>query len=218
MLSKRDYLLVGVTGGIGSGKTLICSLFEHLGRPLLMADLIAQEIADTDKTVQREIVRLLGKEAFRADGFLDRRFVADKVFSDHAALRKLNAIVHPVVITRILQCAAALPAGKRRPYVVIEAALVYESGMDAVLDRVIVVDAAEETRIRRVMERDGVDRDAVMRRIASQLPATVVAGHADFVIRNEQNTTSLEDKVRFIDALLVAAASQQQAVNLITNP
>ncbi len=218
MQNERDYLLVGVTGGIGSGKSLVCSLFERLGRPLLKADPIAQEISDSDKSVQREISRLLGKEAFRADGLLDRKFVAGKVFYDHAVLRKLNAIVHPVVIARILECAASMPAEQRRPYVVIEAALVYESGMDAVLDRVIVVDAEEETRIRRVMERDGVDRGAVMRRIAAQLPATVVAGHADFVIRNEENTTSLADKVRFIDTLLVATSSQERSVHATTHP
>ncbi len=206
MPNKRDHLLVGVTGGIGSGKTLVCSLFAHLGRTVLHADSVAQEIANTNPDVRREITKLLGPGAYRGDGPMERTYVADRVFADHALLRTLNGIVHPRVIAEIEKRVSALPQGQRRPYVLVEAALIYESGMDERLDQVIVVDAEEETRVRRVTERDGVGRDAVLLRMAAQLPAARKAALADFVIRNEENAVALEEKVRFVDTLLSAMA------------
>jgi dephospho-CoA kinase len=206
MQNRRDYLLVGVTGGIGSGKSLVCSCFERAGRTVLKADAIAQVLADTDQVVRGQIVKLLGPEAYTSHGPLDRPFVAGKVFSDFALLRKLNAILHPPTIQTIETTAAALPEAQRRPYVIVEAALIFESGMDEMLDKVIVVDAAESIRIDRVMARDGVDRDAVLRRIAAQLPADVKVANGDFIIRNEENAVSLEEKVRFIDTLLTSMA------------
>ncbi len=206
MPSKRDYLLVGVTGGIGSGKSLVCSLFERLGRPVLRADIIAQEISDADPVVRRRVAELLGPPAYPGGGTMDRKFVASRVFANHALLKKLNAIVHPPVIDVITRAAEGLPAAQRHPYVIVEAALIYESGMDDLLDRVIVVDAEEETRIRRVMERDGITRDAVLLRIAAQLPAAKKVARADFVIRNDSDAAAMDGKVRFLDTILKAMA------------
>jgi dephospho-CoA kinase len=204
MQNKRDFLLVGVTGGIGSGKSFVCSLFERLGRTVLKADSIAQEIADTDPEVRKQIRHLLGPAAYPSDGPMDRAFVAGKVFADADLLEQLNAIVHPPVILSIDHTARSLPDGQRRPYVLVEAALIYESGMEAMLDKVIVVDAAEETRIARVMTRDGVTRDAVLRRIGAQLPAAKKIARADFVIKNEENAVPLDEKVHFLNTLLSA--------------
>ncbi len=206
MPNKRDHLLVGVTGGIGSGKSLVCSVFEHLGRTVLHADLVAQEISSTNPVVRREITKLLGAGAYRGDGPMERAYVAGRVFADHALLRALNGIIHPRVIAEIEKRVLALTQGQRRPYVLVEAALIYESGMDKLLDQVIVVDADEETRVRRVTERDGVGRDAVLLRMAAQLPAARKAALADFVIRNEENAVALQEKVQFIDTLLRAMA------------
>jgi dephospho-CoA kinase len=210
MPNKRDYLLVGVTGGIGSGKSIVCSCFERIGRTVLKADAIAQEISDSDPAVREQIVRLLGPEAYAPNGPLNRPFVAGKVFSDFALLRKLNAVLHPPTIQKIEKTAGELPVSRRRPYVIVEAALIFESGMDEMLDKVIVVDASESIRIERVMARDGIDRDAVLRRMAAQLPPEVKVKHGDFVIRNEENRISLEDKVRFIDALLCSMTPGRQ--------
>jgi dephospho-CoA kinase len=211
MRNERDFLLVGVTGGIGSGKSLVCSHFEQLGRTVLKADPIAQEIADGDPDAHDSIISLLGAGAYRDDGSMDRQFVAGKVFVDHRLLQMLNTILHPRVIATIERRAMALPLAQRRPYVVVEAALIYESGMDALLDQVIVVDADEETRIRRVMDRDHAEREAVLRRIAVQLPAAKKVALADFVIRNDANAVALDAKVRFLDTLLTAMAPAQES-------
>ena len=204
MPSSRDFLLVGITGGIGSGKSLVCSLFERLGRVALKADSIAREIADSNAQVKRQIEALLGTAAYPAKGPLNRAFVAEKVFSDASLLRSLNAIIHPVVIKEVHTRSLAMPSERRRPYVLVEAALIYESGMDETLDKVIVVDADEETRIQRVVERDGLKNEDVLRRIAAQMPAAKKVARADFVIRNQENSVSLEEKVRFIDMILAS--------------
>lgn len=195
---------MGVTGGIGSGKSVVCSRFEALGRTVLRADPIAQEIANTDPSVREQVAVVLGAAAYRGDGTMDRQMVADRVFADPSLLRKLNAIIHPPVIAEIERRATALPSADRRPYVLVEAALIYESGMEAMLDQVIVVEADEETRIHRVMERDGVERERVERRIAAQMPAGRKVERADFVLWNQENAVALDDKVRFLDAILVS--------------
>lgn len=206
MPSDRDFLLVGITGMIGSGKSFVCSRFESLGRVALHADAIAQELSDADSGIRMKVISLLGDAAYRSDGLMDRRYVAERVFSNAPLLRKLNAIIHPVVIEEILRRAASLPALHRQPYVLVEAALIYESGLDKTLDRVIVMDADEETCIRRVMERDGADRESVVRRIAAQMPAARKRARADFVIRNEENAVTLDEKVRFVDRVLASMA------------
>ena len=199
---QKDYLLVGVTGGIGSGKSLVCGVFERLDRTVVSADALAREITDTDPAVKAEVRGLLGNDVYRTDGTLDRKLAASRVFADPLLVRRLNRIVHPRVFEALDRRLAALPADRRRPYVVVEAALIYESGLDRTLDRVIVVDAPEEERIRRVAARDGVTEHEVRLRMAAQLPPAKKTSKADFVIVNDRNTISLDAKVRFIDGLL----------------
>jgi dephospho-CoA kinase len=194
--------LVGVTGGIGSGKSLVCGVFERLERTVVSADALAREITDTDPDVKAEVRALLGNDVYRTNGTLDRKLAASRVFADPLLVRKLNRIVHPRVFEALDRRLAALPADRRRPYVVVEAALIYESGLDRTMDRVIVVDAPEEERIRRVAARDGVTEQEIRLRMAAQLPPAKKTSKADFVIVNDRNAISLDDKVRFIDGLL----------------
>jgi len=202
MPNDREVFLVGVTGGIGSGKSMVCTSFEQLGRTVLSADLLAREVMDRDGAVKSRLLRLFGEKAYTPDGVLDRKFVAARAFSEPGVKKRLDAIVHPAVFREIDRRIVQLPAEKRLPYVLIEAALIYESGLDKELDYVIVVEAEEETRIRRVMERDGCSREDVLRRIAAQMPADTKVNRADFVIRNESDSRQIIPKVRFIDHLL----------------
>ena len=199
---NKEYLLVGVTGGIGSGKSTVCRLFERLGRPVLSADEIARELTEKDDYVRKRIQKIFGEQIYMGNGGLDRKRVASMVFTSRALRKKLDSVVHPSVFKAIEQRIKELPEAQRRPYVIIEAALIYETGMDKWLDRVIVVQAQEETRISRVMMRDGSSREAVLQRVKSQSPADEKAARADFIIVNEENRTALESKVAFIDTLL----------------
>jgi len=202
MPNDRDFFLVGVTGGIGSGKSIVCAGFEKLGRKVLSADALAREIMDRNEGVKKKVRRAFGDAAYTPDGILDRKFVAARAFTDPGAKERLDAIVHPAVFGEIDARVAQLSPVSRVPYVVIEAALIFESGMDRRLDYVIVVQAEEETRIRRVMRRDKCSREEVLRRIAAQMPADTKVKRADFVIRNDSEDGNLLSKVRFVDLVL----------------
>jgi dephospho-CoA kinase len=204
-------LLVGVTGGIGSGKSAVCREFERLGRMVLSADGIARELTENDGEVREEISTVFGPAVFAADGSLKRKEVADIVFHNRELREKLNAIIHPRVFTRIDTMLSHLPPAARHPYTVIEAALIFESGMDRWLDCTIVVDAPEELRIGRVMKRDGCSREEVLARIASQMSAHRKREKADFVLENNDALSTLASNVAFLDRLLASMRSGPSA-------
>lgn len=198
-MSKSDphIFRIGITGGIGSGKTVVCKLFEQLGVPVLYADEIAKEIMDTNLKAKKLITGLLGSAAYKPNGLLDRAYVASQVFSNKTLQRKLNSIVHPLVEqeidTRIKSYAAA---GKQS--VVVEAALIYEAGLDRKLDAVVVVDADEKERIERVARRDGIPAKDIRKRINAQWSTERKLDRADYVIRNNGSLQDLETNVRFL--------------------
>ncbi len=204
MQSDRPFRLVGVTGGIGSGKSTVCRCFEQLGRLVISADEIARVLTESDQGVRTALRSAFGKEIFRQDGSLDRGGLAKIAFASEEQTTRLNAIVHPKVFEEIDRSLARESPGRTMPYVVIEAALIYESGMDEWLDRVVVVDAPERIRIDRVVARDGTSAGEVRKRIAAQWPAQDKVRWADFVIVNDRNTVTLGEKVRLIDAVIRA--------------
>jgi dephospho-CoA kinase len=207
MPSDRGFFLVGVTGGIGSGKSTVCAGFQQLGRTVLSADVIAREIMDREAAVKKKVRQLFGDAAYTPEGILDRKFVAARAFNDPLIKKKLDAIVHPVVFREIETRIAGLPRERRLPFVIIEAALIYESGLDKNLDYTIVVEAEEGARIRRVMSRDNCTREEVLRRIAAQMPSDEKRKRADFVIQNDAETAQLIPKIQFIDNLLTKMAN-----------
>jgi dephospho-CoA kinase len=197
-------VVVGVTGGIGSGKSIVCGLFARLGRTVLSADPIAKEILDADPGVGKAIRKAFGADVYTADGKVSRSVLASRVFGDPHAVATINTIVHPRVFEVLAERIAALPEEKRKPYVIVEAALVYESGLDARIDRVILVEAPLEQRLLRVLERDGIARDEILRRAQAQIDPAVAAGKAHFVIKNDGAPELLSGTVTFLDALLRA--------------
>jgi dephospho-CoA kinase len=195
--------LVGVTGGIGSGKSAVCREFAALGRSVVSADRIARDLTERDPRVRDAIRKKFGDAVYAPEGPLRRQALAAVVFADAAKRRALNAIVHPPVFDAIEAAVAALPASSRSPYVIIEAALIFESGMDKRLDATVVVRAGDDVRIARVMERDGLSREAVLARMKAQLSTAAKAQQADFVIDNNRGEEELGAKVAFIDRMLV---------------
>lgn len=193
---------VGVTGGIGSGKSLVCRVFASLGRTVLSADEIARTLTAERSEIKSSIKHVFGEKVFLPDGTLDRKALAAVVFTNAALRKKLDAIIHPHVFAALDQEIENLPDAKRTPYLIIEAALIFESGMDRTLDYVVVVDAEEESRISRVMNRDGVTRREVLARIESQMAAAKKRKLADFVIENDGSEEELAERVRFLDRLL----------------
>ena len=195
-------MTVGVTGGIGSGKSTVCREFTRLGRKVLSADAIAYDLTEDDSLVRRDIRKAFGAEVFAEDGSLRRKELAALVFRDARKRERLNSIVHPRVFEVIEKTLLSVSTRSTRPYIVIEAALIFESGMDRWLDYVIVVNAREKTRISRVMQRDRCTGADVRYRIASQMPAGEKAARGDFVIQNDGDRKDLRRRIQFLDRVL----------------
>ena len=171
---------VGVTGGIGSGKSTVCRLFAERGVPVYDSDSEAKRLMREGPSLRAALVEAFGDETFR-DGVLNRRYLAATVFGDRHALARLEALVHPCVKRDFERWAAERTA---ESYVVLECAILYESGMDAAVDRVVAVVAPEELRLVRVNARDGASAAEIRRRMAAQLSDDVLSARADYTIVN----------------------------------
>ena len=194
---------VGLTGGIGSGKTTIANLFAlHFSIPIYIADTKAKELVANNKQLQQEIVALLGEEAF-VEGRYNTAFVAQEVFSNKEKLDKLNAIIHPYVQQDFLQWKQSQQA----PYVIKEAAILFESGSYRDCDFIIMVTAPLEERIERVMLRDKIDRETVEKRIKNQWNDEKKIELSTFVIENREIDKNL-DKIEIIHSKIVKMTTE----------
>ena len=194
---------VGLTGGIGSGKTTIANLFAlHFSIPIYIADTKAKELVANNKQLQQEIVALLGEEAF-VEGRYNTAFVAQEVFSNKEKLDKLNAIIHPYVQHDFLQWKRSQQA----PYVIKEAAILFESGSYRDCDFIIMVTAPLEERIKRVMLRDKIDRETVEKRIKNQWNDEKKIELSTFVIENREIDKNL-DKIEIIHSKIVKMTAE----------
>src|SRR5690606_22215644 len=151
--------IVGITGGIGSGKTTVAKMFESLGIPVYYADDEAKNLTATSPVIREGLIGLLGEETFK-NGVLDRKYMAGKIFNDKDLLEKANAIIHPQVALHFENWVS----NQSTPYVLKEAAILFESGSYQQCDKTILITAPEDIRIQRVMERDGVSKEEVLAR------------------------------------------------------
>lgn len=184
-------LKIGLTGGIGSGKSTVARIFEVLGIPVYYADEAARRIMNTDRQLQAELIRYFGKDTYR-DGQLNRAYLASIVFADPAKLDLLNSITHPVTIRDANQWILR----QTSPYIVKEAALMFESDGYKYLDYIIGVSAPEERRILRVMKRDGVSRDEVLQRLNRQMKEEEKMKRCDAIVVNDEQQLLLPQVLR----------------------
>jgi dephospho-CoA kinase len=173
-------LKIGITGGIGSGKTTVCKLFELLDIRVYYADVRAKELMNFDPKLKSAIAQHFGSDIYR-NGQLDRRRLSNIIFHDASLLRKINEWVHPAVA----QDFATWCDQQTGPYILEEAAILFENGAAARFDKVILVTAPESLRIKRVCLRDAVETEAVQARINNQWPEKKKMKLADFVIHND---------------------------------
>ena len=173
--------IVGITGGIGSGKTTVTKMFEALGVPVYYADDEAKKLMSSSLIIREALISLLGEETY-TNGILNRKFMADKIFNDKVLLEKANAIIHPQVAEHFQKWVTV----QNHPFVLKEAAILYESGSYKQCDKVILVTAPKETRILRVMERDKVSREEVEARMKNQWEDSEKEELADFILQNDQ--------------------------------
>ncbi|NGM73525.1 dephospho-CoA kinase [Sphingobacterium sp. SGL-16] len=171
---------VGITGGIGSGKSFVAKIFKTMGIPFYDADKEAKLIMTRSVIIREGLIQAFGEEVYFEDGSLNRKWLSAQVFNNPEKLELLNTIVHPVVIQDAVDWANT----QTSCYSLKEAALLFESGSYKTLDYTILVVAPEELRIERVMNRDGVSREEVLNRINKQMPEEEKRKLADFIIVN----------------------------------
>jgi dephospho-CoA kinase len=174
---------VGITGGIGSGKSTVARIFSALNIPVYDADSHAKKLMTTDKILMAEITREFGTLSFQPDGALDRKFLADIVFNDPGKLHMLNSLVHPRVDQDFENWIIQQNAGA--PYVLMEAALMFNSGSSQKLNKVIVVTAPLELRMERIRKRDGRKDDQIKKIINQQMDQQEMEKRADYVVVND---------------------------------
>jgi dephospho-CoA kinase len=174
--------IIGITGGIGSGKSTVARIFGLLGIPVYSADDAAKEIMVKDQLLIEQIKDHFGAEAYLPDGSLNRKFISNIVFNDRSQLEKLNSIVHPATI----RDSEAWAQRQKSPYVIKEAALMFETESFHHVDKIIGVYAPESLRILRVMKRDGVSRNDVLARMHKQIDDRIKMKLSDHVIYNDE--------------------------------
>lgn len=188
---------LGVTGGIGSGKTTVCRIFEDLGARVFYADAEAKQLMHTDAEARAEIIAAFGPGSYDREGQLNRAYLAREVFGDAEKLAHINAIVHPRVF-RAFEQAIQQAEQDGVDLLVHESALIFEVGVQDLLDAIAVVDAPVEQRIARVTARDDVTPEQVQARIDNQLPAAELRRRADYVIENTGTVDDLRAQVEAV--------------------
>lgn len=171
---------VGITGGIGSGKSTVCKVFSVLGVPVFYADATAKQLMNSEPQLREQLIRLFGPAVYLPDQTIDRKYLAGIVFSDKSLLEKLNHIVHPAVGKAFDDWCLKQNA----PYILHEAAILFESGFYKMMDKTIMVYTDEHERIERVVKRDKIPEEMVIQRMKNQWPDEEKIKLADYVIGN----------------------------------
>ncbi|MFK7833918.1 MAG: dephospho-CoA kinase [Winogradskyella sp.] len=172
-------IIVGLTGGIGSGKTTILKCFKSYGVPVYIADDEAKALMHRSKVIRRQLIKLFGKEAYKEDQ-LNRTYLSSKIFGDRTLLEKMNAIVHPKVAAHFKRWLKK----QKGDYVIKEAAIIFENNLESQYNYIITVIADEDLRIKRVMKRDGASEKKIKSIINNQLSDAEKMKKSDFIITN----------------------------------
>jgi len=199
-------LLVGLTGGIGSGKSVVAEMFKKRGAYLIDADELAHEAVEPGRPILNRIVEAFGPEILNPDGTLDRARLGQWVFQDPERRERLNAIVHPYVFMEQERRRKAIAEKDPKAVVLFDAALLVETGSYQLMDKVVLVTIDREKQVERIMNRDGLSREQAVRRIEAQMPQGKKKAKADYIIDGGLPVKTIEDQVRRIYDELAALA------------
>ncbi|MDR3226204.1 MAG: dephospho-CoA kinase [Prevotellaceae bacterium] len=190
-------LKIGLTGGIGSGKTLVSKVFNTIGVPVFCADTEAKKIY-ADIEVRNQIIDIFGKQIYISDTDIDKQLLASKIFNDKNLLEKVNNIIHPAVHKHFEKWLTQ----QKSPYIIHEAAILFESGFDKFMDKIIVVNAPQDLRIARVMARDNQSYQQIIKRMENQLTDEERNIRANFIIDNYMNIPLLPQILKIHEIIL----------------
>ena len=189
-------LIVGLTGGVASGKTTVSQVLKEEGAYIIDADQIARDLVQPHQPAWNELIRTFGKEILQGDGSIDRKKLADKVFADPNQRKLLEQILHPLITEEMDRRTRELRQENPEAIAVIDAPLLIEVGYHRKVDKLIVVISTQTQQIERLKERDGISTEEAMRILASQIPLEEKAKLADYVIRNEGSLADARERVK----------------------
>ncbi|HOJ37828.1 MAG TPA: dephospho-CoA kinase [Ignavibacteriales bacterium] len=192
---QYEHLVVGITGGIGSGKSTFCEILEKNGYPVLNADALAKSIMAENEKVKNDIITAFGEIAYQ-DGKINASFLGNLVFNDYEKLKLLNSIVHPVVIKEIKNKVEKLKENNR--IIFVESALIYEANFDEMFDFIILIYSSIKDRIARIAQRNNLSEEEILKRINSQIPDEEKRKYADIIIDNTDDIEFLKNRASFI--------------------
>jgi len=195
----KKKLKIGITGGIGSGKSLISEYVNSKGYPVIFADEVAKKIMNENEEIKAAIIKEFGEEAY-LNGELNKSYLSNTIFNDPENVKIINSIVHPAVIQEIKNLMYKYL--EDNSIVFVESALIYEAKIHHIFDYVILVVANEDIRIKRILERDDVTVGDIKKRMESQWQDSAKQDKADFIVKNEDSIESLHKKIEFIITLL----------------
>jgi len=202
-VGRKPVFKLGITGGIGSGKTSVCRVFDVLRVPVFSADQEAQEIMGNDSGIIRRLNSIAGKDLY-INGSLDRTELAAIIFNDRTLLEKVNLLVHPAVFDHFRNWALEQTA----PYIIMEAAILFESGASKFVDRIATVVAPVEQRVERVIQRNKLSREQVMERMKNQMNDETRIKLSDYIINNSENDMILPAILKIHDDILTFINTQ----------
>jgi dephospho-CoA kinase len=194
---------LGITGGIGSGKTSVCKVFEVLGIPVFSADSEAGKIMENDNDIIAGINSITGRNLY-SNGSLDRTELASIIFNDTTILKQVNSLVHPVVFDHFTKWTLI----QLTPYVIMEAAILFESGASAVVDKIATVVAPIEQRVKRVVLRNKLSQEQVMERMRNQMDEEDRIRQSDFIISNSENDMIISSILKIHNEILTFINTQ----------
>ncbi|MFE1628085.1 dephospho-CoA kinase [Brevibacillus reuszeri] len=200
-------MILGLTGGIATGKSTVTAMLRERGIPVIDADQIAREVVEPGKPAYEAIVRHFGRDILLEDGQLDRKKLGEVVFSDEAERQKLNAIVHPEV-RRVMRQEAEAAEANGAQIVFMDIPLLYESKLQYLVEKIVVVYAPSDMQLARMMERDELDEEQAKKRLRAQFPIDQKKLEADFLIDNSQ---SREETQRQVEELLTVIRSEHRS-------
>ncbi len=203
-------LVIAVTGGMGCGQSTVARFFQKWGARVINADLVARQVVNQDPEVRKELERAFGKHIFYRNGRLNRKLLARIVFQDESKTRRLNRIVHPRMVSRVIDEIEKAREEGKYPIIAIDAALIYELNLEHMFDYVVVVSSRMSHRIQRIKERDKLSEKEIVYRIQRQLPIEDKMKWGDFVIENNGTLEELEKKSRAVFRKLLEIQRRQE--------
>ena len=191
-------ILIGITGGIASGKTEVAKVFQKLGAEILSGDEIGKDVVEKNPQLLKKLVKAFGEEILTSKKRLNRKKLGKIAFSSPSLTEKLNRIVHPFLLENLKEKIESLRRKSDKKIVVVDAALIVEWGLQKKLDYLVLVDCSKEKRVKRLIRQRGYTRKEAEQRIKAQLPETRKRKHADFIIKNAGGLKELRAHARVL--------------------